>query len=222
MPCFRARKSSHSKHRAGAGCFPTFFSFKLDQPAQEREEDAALASPLCRWLPGLSLSPSCPDAVLLSLSPDRWFWPGWGLNWSPPSSSRPLCLCSLCCWTGMSHHGWGTQRLCCWADFPSGSPGSGWSLHTGAPMPAEQRGGARGTPEDTKEKGERWPAWAAGPKLQRATQSPSPHVPSSPPWGLLLQARLPRTRGGYQGALASPSHRGGTGDLQHRSEYGAD
>lgn len=140
MPCFRARKSSHSKHRAGAGCFPTFFSFKLDQPAQEREEDAALASPLCRWLPGLSLSPSCPDAVLLSLSPDRWFWPSWGLNWSPPSSSRPLCLCSLCCWTGMSHHGWGTQRLCCWADFPSGSPGSGWSLHTGAPMPAEQRG----------------------------------------------------------------------------------
>lgn len=44
---------------------------------------------------------------------------GWELGWCvPPSSSHPLCLCS-CCQTGISHHGWGTQLSCCWADFPS-------------------------------------------------------------------------------------------------------
>lgn len=69
MPCFNARKSLYSKYRAGRKCFPTFFSFKLDQSAREREEDVALTSPLCHWLLGQSLSASCPDAQFQ----DTWF-----------------------------------------------------------------------------------------------------------------------------------------------------
>lgn len=75
---------------------PTLFSLKLDQPAQEKEEDAALASPVLLAAQSVALSlmhgftlPVSRHMVLTLLSDGRG-------SVSTPSSSHPLCLCSFC------------------------------------------------------------------------------------------------------------------------------
>lgn len=133
--------------------FSDTFLFQVLSPGWERAEDTAHACPCaagCMSCPSLPLSPY---TVLLSLSPDTWFSRCFLLAEGedvPLSSSHLFHLCSLCGWTGIVVPRWGTQHFY-WADFPSGSPCLGWSQHTGALMPALERGRMQGTLQNAKE-----------------------------------------------------------------------
>lgn len=142
MPCFNARKSSYSKYRDGGGSFPTFFTFKLDQPAQEGEGDVALSS----WL---LPSASHPNAQFYSPCLKTHLFnavclPAKGLEWSPhhpaaQSASTPLAVELVQAITDEGHSASVVGLI---SLIPQ---------HRGVPT---QRGRRWGMLEDTKEKGE--------------------------------------------------------------------
>lgn len=134
---------------------------------------------LAAWTVPLSLQPHtqfCSPCLKTRGFHAVFCWLRVGMSPCPPvtySTSVPSVV-ELAPW----HRGWGTQQFY-WADFPSGSPCSGWSQHTGALMSAQERRRVQGTLEDAKEKYQWWSVWAAAPKLYPVIQSHSRHIPSS-------------------------------------------